>query len=131
MTDSGPVFVRAGLGKESMALIRQMIWASVSEALTIAAQRIEELERSDASQVPIKTGALRRSFKIGISPGQLFLHWSALSPKGFDYARIQDIGGLTGTGGWIRPKYYSQVMKDQAKQIVYEELRAALERNKP
>jgi hypothetical protein len=130
MTASGSVLARATLRKESLEAIQQMIWLSVNEAFITAAARIEALQKSAGSQVPIRTGALRESFKVAISPGQIIMHWSAID-KGFDYALIQDIGGLTGTGGTIRPNYYSDVMKEQAKQIVHEELMKALRKNLP
>lgn len=102
-----------------------MIWTSVNEALTIAATRIDALAKSPVSQVPIDTGKLQQSFKVAISPGQIIMHWSAID-KGFDYALVQDIGRANMVG-----KFYSDVMKDQAKVIVHEELLAALRRNLP
>ena len=127
MTASGSVLARATLKKESLELIKQMIWASVNEALISAAARIEALQASGVSQVPIDTGRLRSSFKIAMSPGQIIMHWSAIDPRsGFDYALVQDIGRHNMVG-----KFYSQVMKDQSKQIVHEELVAALKRNLP
>lgn len=127
MTSSGSVLARATLKKESLELIKQMVWASVNEALMNAAARIEALQASGVSQVPIDTGRLRSSFKIAMSPGQIIMHWSAIDPRsGFDYALVQDIGRHNMVG-----KFYSQVMKDQSKQIVHEELVAALKRNLP
>ena len=127
MTDSGSVLARATMNRASLDLIRRMLWTSVNEALTTAAQRIRELEMSDVSQVPIDTGRLRRSFKVAISPGQVLMYWSAIDPRnGFDYALVQDIGRDNMVG-----KFYSDVMKDQARAIVYEELKAALARNMP
>ena len=127
MTDSGSVLARATLKKASLELIKQMLWASVNEALMNAAARIEALQASGVSQVPIDTGRLRSSFKIAMSPGQIIMHWSAIDPRsGFDYALVQDIGRHNMVG-----KFYSQVMKDQSKQIVHEELVAALKRNLP
>ena len=127
MTSSGSVLARATLKKESLELIKQMVWASVNEALISAAARIEALQASGVSQVPIDTGRLRSSFKIAMSPGQIIMHWSAIDPRsGFDYALVQDIGRHNMVG-----KFYSQVMKDQSKQIVHEELVAALKRNLP
>ena len=127
MTSSGSVLARATLKKESLELIKQMIWASVNEALMNAAARIEALQASGVSQVPIDTGRLRSSFKIAMSPGQIIMHWSAIDPRsGFDYALVQDIGRHNMVG-----KFYSQVMKDQSKQIVHEELLNALKRNLP
>jgi len=62
-----------------------------------------------------------------MSPGQIILHWSAIDPRsGFDYALVQDVGRSNMVG-----KFYSSVMKDQSKQIVQEELLAALRRNLP
>ena len=127
MTASGSVIARATLKKASLELIKQMLWASVNEALMNAAARIEALQASGVSQVPIDTGRLRSSFKIAMSPGQIIMHWSAIDPRsGFDYALVQDIGRHNMVG-----KFYSQVMKDQSKQIVHEELVAALKRNLP
>ena len=126
-TPSGSVLARATLKRESLELIKQMIWASVNEALNRAVARIEALQASGVSQVPIDTGRLRRSFKIAMSPGQIIMHWSAIDPRsGFDYASVQDVGRANMVG-----KYYSDVMKDQSKQIVHEELLAALGRNLP
>ena len=126
-TPSGSVLARATLKRESLELIKQMIWASVNEALNRAVARIEALQASGVSQVPIDTGRLRRSFKIAMSPGQIIMHWSAIDPRsGFDYASVQDVGRANMVG-----KYYSSVMKDQSKQIVHEELLAALRRNLP
>ena len=126
-TPSGSVLARATLKRESLELIKQMIWASVNEALNRARTRIEALQHSDVSQVPYKTGRLRGSFKIAMSPGQIIMHWSAVDPlSGYDYASVQDVGRANMVG-----KYYSQVMKDQSKQIVHEELLAALRRNLP
>ena len=126
-TPSGSVLARATLKRESLELIKQMIWASVNEALNRAVARIEALQASGVSQVPIDTGRLRRSFKIAMSPGQIIMHWSAIDPRsGFDYASVQDVGRANMVG-----KYYSDVMKDQSKQIVHEELLAALRRNLP
>ena len=127
MTSSGSVLARATLKKASLELIKQMLWASVNEALMNAAARIEALQASGVSQVPIDTGRLRSSFKIAMSPGQIIMHWSAIDPRsGFDYALVQDVGRHNMVG-----KFYSQVMKDQSKQIVHEELVAALKRNLP
>lgn len=127
MTSSGAVLARATLKRESLELIKQMIWTSVNDALHRAMIRIETLQASGASQVPIDTGRLRQSFKIAMSPGQIIMHWSAIDPRtGFDYALVQDIGRANMVG-----KYYSDVMKDQSKQIVHEELLAALRRNMP
>ena len=127
MTASGSVLARATLKKESLELIKQMIWASVNEALNNAVARIEALQASNASQVPIDTGRLRSSFKVAMSPGQIIMHWSAIDPRsGFDYALVQDVGRSNMVG-----KFYSSVMKDQSKQIVQEELLAALRRNLP
>ena len=127
MTASGSVLARATLKKASLELIKQMLWASVNEALMNAAARIEALQASGVSQVPIDTGRLRSSFKIAMSPGQIIMHWSAIDPRsGFDYALVQDIGRHNMVG-----KFYSQVMKDQSKQIVHEELLNALKRNLP
>ena len=125
MTGSGSVLARGTLKRESLALIKTMIWTSVNEALTIAATRIDALAKSPVSQVPIDTGKLQQSFKVAISPGQIIMHWSAID-KGFDYALVQDIGRANMVG-----KFYSDVMKDQAKVIVHEELLAALRRNLP
>jgi len=124
MTLSGSVTVRAMFTRASTALISKMVWESVSEALTIAATRIEALQHSNVSQVPIDTGLLRSSFKIGISPGQIIMHWSALD-KGFDYALVADVGrpGTTYYG-----RHYSDDMREQARQIVYEELMNAMRR---
>ena len=126
-TPSGSVLARATLKRESLELIKHMIWASVNEALNRAAARIEALQHSGVSQVPFKTGRLRGSFKIAMSPGQIIMHWSAIDPlSGFDYALVQDVGRANMVG-----KYYSDTMKDQSKQIVHEELKAALRRNLP
>ena len=127
MTDSGSVFVRATMTKESLEKIKRMVWESVNEALTIAARRIEALQKSGASQVPIDTGRLRESFKVAISPGQLMMQWSAIDPRsGFDYALVQDVGRHNMVG-----KFYSDVMKQQAKEIVFEELVSAMRRHAP
>ena len=125
MTDSSPVFVRSTLKREDLALIQTMLWEAVNEALTIAASRIEALQASGVSQVPIDTGRLRESFKVAISPGQLLMHWSAIDPmSGYDYALVQDIGRANMVG-----KYYSDVMRTQAHEIIHEELRFAIQRH--
>ena len=127
MTASGAVLARATLKRESLEIIKQMIWTSVNEAFHNAEIRINALQAGSASQVPIDTGRLRQSFKIAMSPGQIIMHWSAIDPRsGFDYALVQDIGRANMVG-----KYYSDVMKDQAKVIVHEELVSALQRNMP
>ena len=127
MTKSGSVLARATMTRDSLELIKQMVWKSVNEALTVAAARIEALQQSGVSQVPIDTGRLRSSFKVAVSPGQIIMHWSAIDPRsGFDYALVQDIGR-----GNMIGKYYSSVMKDQSKEIVFEELMNAMRRNMP
>jgi len=98
-----------------------LVWDAVSVALGRAKAEIEALQASDASQVPIDTGQLRSSFKVALSPGQLFMQWSALSPQGFDYAKVQDVGRANMVG-----KFYSETMKEQAKEIVLKNLRDAL-----
>ena len=129
MTDSGSVFVRATMTKESLEKIKRMVWESVNEALTIAARRIEALQKSGVSQVPIDTGRLRESFKVAKSPGQIIMQWSAIDPRsGFDYALVADIG-IPGTKYYGR--HYSDVMKAQAKEIVFEELVSAMRRHAP
>jgi len=112
---------------ESIAALRQMTEAAIQEALMRAREKIIELATGEASQVPKKTGRLRASVDIGFTPRFLALKWSAIDPKSnFDYARIQDEGGTTGTGGWIAPKYYSIVIAQQAKDIIRRELLIAL-----
>jgi len=44
--------------------------------------------------------------------------------SGYDYALVQDIGRANMVG-----KYYSDVMRTQAHEIVHEELKAAIERH--
>ena len=124
-TPSGSVLARATLKRDSLELIKQMIWASVNEALNRAAARITALAKGPVSQVPVLTGRLRDSFKIAMSPGQIIMHWSAID-KGFDYALVQDVGRAN-----MVVKYYSDTIKDQSKVIVHEELLAALRRNLP
>jgi len=112
---------------ESIAALRQMTEAAIQEAILRARDRIYTLATGDASQVPVRTGRLRASVDIGFTPRFLALRWSAIDPKSnFDYARIQDEGGTTGTGGYIAPKYYSEVIAQQAKAILREELLIAL-----
>jgi len=114
------------MSAEALGVIAQLTEEAVQIALGRAVSRIKALELSDASQVPKKTGLLRSSFDIGFTPRYIAMKWSALSPTGFDYAKIQDVGGMTGTGGYIAPKYYSDVMREQAREIVLEELVSAL-----
>lgn len=122
MTESGDVLVRSTLRRESLAIIKQLVWEAVNEALTVAAGKITDLQNSAVSQVPIDTGRLRRSFKVAISPGQLLLHWSAIDPRNnFDYALVQDIGRANMVG-----KYYSSTMSQQAHDIIHDELVNAL-----
>lgn len=118
---SGEVVAVTRMGPDSMDIIRQLTREAVALALGRAKGRIEQLQASDASQVPIDTGLLRSSFMISFTPAHIAMKWSALSPTGFDYARVQD-EGRPGMWGWG----YSDVMKMQARDIVLEELVLAL-----
>ena len=77
--------------------------------------------------VPVDTGKLRASFDIGKTPRSIVFMWSAKSPKGYDYAEIQDEGGLTGTGGVIIPKDFSSKMRDYAHERLVFHLLAELQ----
>jgi len=121
MTTSGSVFVRATFSKDSLETIKRLTVEATSEALDKARRRILALQTSSASQTPIDTGLLQSSFTVTLSFGQMFMEWSAMD-KGFDYAKVQDVGRPNMVG-----RYYSDVLKMQAKEIVFEELVRALQ----
>jgi len=107
------------------------IQQAIQQAIQATIARLRVFVMGNASQVPIKTGKLRQSVTIDQTTTGLSIKWSAESPKGYDYALIQDIGGPTGTGGYIAGKYYSDVTREYAKQWFHEELIRALEAIKP
>jgi len=93
--------------------------------------RLEAYATSGQSNVPVRTGRLRSSFSAWATGRGIKFLWSAVDPKSnYDYAKIQDEGGLTGTGGWIAGKYYSQATAAYAREWLYEELTRELENMK-
>ena len=121
MSAGEEVVAVARMDAESLRILEVLTESAISYALAMAVSRIQELQWSDASQVPIDTGLLRSSFQISLTEKSILMRWSALSPQGFDYAKVQDVGRANMVG-----KFYSQVMKEQARQIVLEELVRAL-----
>ena len=104
---------------------------AIAQAKENTMTRLETFALSRGSQVPVDTGKLITSFDIRKTPTGLSMKWSALSPTGYDYAKIQDIGGPTGRGGYIKGNYYSDVMRGYAKEWYMEELVRALEAINP
>ena len=128
---SSAVYKRVQLDPRIFSRMTVKIQQAVQQAITAAVHRIVAYAKSGASNVPVLTGQLRDSFTATPTMKGITLRWSALSPKGYDYARIQDVGGLTGTGGHIAPKYYSDVTKEVVREIFHEELIRALEAMQP
>lgn len=111
-----------GLGGRLSAAIED----AIQRAIQLTMNDIANFATGGQSQVPVKTGRLRESFSVWATPRSIKFLWSALSPQGYDYAKIQDIGGRN-RYGYIAGKYYSDVTSDFARVRFRENLIAMLQ----
>ena len=117
------VYAQVRFSKESIQALLQLTDAAIQRAIQRTMERLRAYATSGQSNVPVRTGRLRSSFSIWNTPRSIKFLWSAIDPRSnYDYARIQDEGGLTGTGGWIAGKYYSQATAAYAREWLHEEL---------
>ena len=117
------VYAQVRFSKESIQALLQLTEQAIQRAVQRTADRLLAYATSGQSNVPVKTGRLRSSFSVWTTPRSIKFLWSAIDPKSnYDYAKIQDEGGLTGTGGWIAGKYYSQATAAYAREWLHEEL---------
>jgi len=120
---SSHVYAQVRFSKESIQALIQLTDAAIQRAIQRTMERLRAYATSGQSNVPVRTGRLRSSFSIWNTPRSIKFLWSAIDPRSnYDYARIQDEGGLTGTGGWIAGKYYSQATAAYAREWLHEEL---------
>jgi len=121
-----PVNVQVRLDAEASGQIMVTLSAKIEAAIQRAIERtkaeVYAFATGSSSQVPVKTGALKGSFAVASTPRSIVFKWSASSPKGYDYALIQDVGGAN-RYGYIAGKYYSEV----TKQFARDAFKAALE----
>lgn len=128
MSTGAPVNIQVRFGKDAMDIIKQLTEEAIQRAIQNTIMDIAEYAYSPGSQVPVRTGRLLASLDISSTPRSIVFGWSAIDPiSNFDYAKIQDEGGLTGTGGWILPKYFSQVTKNYAKERLLYHLNVELQ----
>ena len=123
---SGNVEVVTRLGTPDLQRFNALRPSATSRAIDRTVVDLRVLNSMPAV-VPFLTGLLQSSFVVFVSPGQIVMQWSALDGT-FDYAKIQDEGGLTGTGGVIRGKHFSTFMRRKARELLIkyliQELRA-------
>jgi len=119
---SSAVYKRVQLEPGIYSRMTVKIQQAVQQAVQATKQRLEAYAKSAASNVPVLTGQLRDSFTATPTAKGITLRWSALSPKGYDYAKVQDIGDAR-----IRGHHYSEVTKEVAREMFHSELVRALE----
>ena len=124
---SASVNVQVRFGADALRLLQQLTEDAIQRAIQATVARIRAYALSGQANVPRLTGQLQDSFDIGSTPRSIVFKWSALSPTGYDYAKIQDVGGKN-RYGYIAGKYYSSVTTDYARQWLVEELMKELGR---
>ena len=122
---SSSVYKRVELEPGIYSRMTKAIETAIQQAIHATIGRIEAYAKSGASNVPVDTGLLRDSFTATATAQGITLRWSAVD-KGYDYAKVQDIGDMK-----IRGKFYSTVTKDYARLFFHEELIRALEAINP
>jgi hypothetical protein len=114
---SSDVNVQVRFDTASIALLLQLTEDAVQRAIAATVDDLRSYAASGQAQVPVKTGRLKGSFDVASTPRSIVFKWSAIDPKSnYDYAKIQDEGGMTGTGGWIAGKYFSYTTADYARE---------------
>ena len=127
MSTGADVVVQVRFDRESIEAVKQMTQAAIMAAIERVKARLSAYAMSGQSNVPVRTGRLRASFDVASTPRSLVFKWSAIDPKsGYDYAKIQDVGGVTGTGGAIEGKDFSRHCREYAREWLREELLNAL-----
>jgi len=118
---SAPVDVHVRFTKEAVGLLIGLTEQAIMRAIDRTVARLTAFAQGWLSPVPIDTGQLRASLAAAGSPRTIIMHWSALSPQGYDYAKVQDVGrpGMAG-------KDYSGKMRQLAKEVLVEELQTEL-----
>ena len=95
-----PVHVTGRLSVAWLQRLKQLLPEAITRAIYATSQELEQY-KMDPSMVPIDTGKLAGSLVKFVSPGQIVLQWSALSPQGYNYAKLRDeLGGKQVAPGW-------------------------------
>ena len=118
---SAPVNIHVRFTRAAAAMLRLLTEQAIMRAIDNTVARLTELAKGSVSPVPIDTGLLRSSLAAAASPRSIIMHWSAISPHGYDYAKVQDVGRPNMVG-----KFYSEVMRAYAKMWLVEELQKEL-----
>ena len=129
MSTGSAVFKTGRLGTPDLQRFRVLIPEAVDRAIYKTKAEVEELAKKKHI-VPFKTGLLQSSIVSFISPGQITFQWSAID-KGFDYAKIQDEGGPTRGGGYIKGKGFSDFLLQAAKYLLIDNLQFELQNMQP
>lgn len=144
---STPIVVQVRFGKDALQQLWRLTEEAIQRAISITVSRLREMARR---YTPEDTGRLLDSFEISTTPKSIVMRWSALSPQGYDYAGVADVGRPGGvpivaktprgliwrdkrTGQWHRArqvtqgamtgKFFSSTMRLEAQAILVEELR--------
>jgi len=143
---SAPVTIQMRFGKDVLQEIWRLTEEAIQRAISITVSRLREMARI---YTPEDTGRLLDSFQISTTPQSIIMKWTALSPEGYNYAHVADVGRSGGVpivaktprgliwkdkaGGWHRAKqvtqgamagkFFSSTMKLEARGILIEELR--------
>jgi len=114
---SGQVVVSGRLGTQFLQRIKVLLPEAIDRAIYAAKAELEPHLR-DTARVRRKTGQLQDNVAWFISPGQITFRWSALSPEGFDYAKVQD----EGVPGRFSGSHFSTWFKEKAKELLMKHL---------
>jgi len=144
---SAPVTIQVRFGKDALQQLWRLTEEAIQRAVSITVSRLREMA---ARYTPEDTGRLLDSFQVSTTPRSIVMSWSALSPEGYNYAGVADVGRPGGvpivaktprgliwrdrrTGQWHRArqvtqgamagKFFSSTMKLEARAILVEELR--------
>ena len=115
-TPSASVNIQVRFTPEALALLPRLTEQAILRAIDRTVARLTAFAQSTVSPVPIDTGKLQQSIAVAGSPRTIIMHWSA-TDKGYDYAHVQDVGR-----GDMVGKFYSDQMRDIAKEFLIEEL---------
>lgn len=106
------------LRQEGSKLHGQLVQAVRSTALNI------QTTAKSPGYVPVLTGNLKRDLTHKLKAGSGVI--SAIFGSDLDYASIQEFGGRTGNGGYIKPhEYYQRAIMDNEDKL-RERLKKAL-----